>query len=166
MAPNLKILSLLTDNLSSEIDAFHTKFALPSATPSYQRQQQAKKAEESASYWDWPTEVPAEQTLSLEHIESNLIQSAAALSETSSSSSTNAESDDYWNEAPQQRCGSEQDIPANYWDEAVHDSDDNSDNYWNMPTADTLTESDQYWSWSHDASSSSTQQDSDAYWVQ
>eukprot|EP00522_Entomoneis_paludosa_P012146 CAMPEP_0172448426 /NCGR_PEP_ID=MMETSP1065-20121228/7445_1 /TAXON_ID=265537 /ORGANISM="Amphiprora paludosa, Strain CCMP125" /LENGTH=166 /DNA_ID=CAMNT_0013199915 /DNA_START=61 /DNA_END=561 /DNA_ORIENTATION=+ len=162
MAPNLKNLALLTDSLSPEIDVLRTKLVLPSVS----QKPVAPKHQECESYWDWPTEEPAESVLSLERIESNLIQSAASLAV--SNNSACAESDAYWAEStacgPQHHAppAHEEEIPATYWDEQVHEVDATREQYWDM-TCETMTESDPYWSWSHDTPSAAVQE-ADAYW--
>jgi hypothetical protein len=138
MAPNRK---QLTSLLASPADlaflqgTIQPKF-LPLTHPKEeqqhyeQRQHKATPEPVSASYWDWPAEVPQQEVtkkdlFSVEHLQSNLVQASNTITSTAVESSTLTINDAYWAE---ESSSIEEDKPvaattqpqhmilASYWD--------------------------------------------------
>ena len=131
MAPNRKQIDLL---LTTSVDltllqsTVQPKF-LPLTHPKEEEQhlqrqrettvQQQQPQEKSASYWDWPADVPKD-LFSASHLESNLIKASEEVADIVSNK-INSENDDYWAE---ESSASQQQIVAtkpkhevaSYWD--------------------------------------------------
>ena len=136
MAPNRKQVSQLLS--SSPVDftslqaTVQPKF-LPLTHPKeeqqhLERQQEQEKVvaqqqEASASYWDWPADVPKD-LFSASHLESNLVKASEEIKE--DTSNTNADNDDYWAE---ESSSSEQPVVTKPQHVVV-----NVASYWDWPT--------------------------------
>ena len=129
MAPNRKNLTCLLESLSSNDlqniqNTIQPKFLpLTDAGEAAQQQQPQHqvKAVESVSYWDWDAgvvEEPVNALNSVANLESNLIQAAAALSESENSQQVVAH-DDYWcgqSSGPTELANKAQHVERSYWE--------------------------------------------------
>lgn len=172
MAPNLKHFNLLAAPLADLQVVRPKDYVEPQST-------------ESVSYWDWPSEDVTETVdlFSAEHLQSNLIQAAATLSD-NVVRSPEPSNDEYWAEdedvhvqQPQQadywmERSTAQSPADQYWDESAsqHHHAEPVEGYWNDASSQP-TPSDSYWqesvpareskryfNWSHERTAS------DRYW--
>lgn len=142
MAPNLRNVSLLTDESLADVGSF-LRNKIPVAATSTTT---TTTTTDSASYWDWPTADIADEApvdlFSANHLEANLVKDAAAASvsaKAEASSKTIAAHDAYW--SMEQSCEPEPAMKAPlhtattvadndaYWAEATH-APTSSDEYW------------------------------------
>lgn len=137
MAPNIKHISLHSQQQLIDFRVIRTK------NNDYQT---PTPVVDSASYWEWQS-VP--DYFSVEHIESNVIDSSATQLQQQSKSESRAENDDYWAEGNEHAVVEEkQQLPPtaaapqepidsyDYWAETSYDTK-SSDDYWNTQSVVT-----------------------------